>query len=161
MSDLPPPTTPISPGSSTSSTSSGDDRFVVAPPSVPTAELLFRFRRLVIAMVIAAVVLAVLPVPAVVPVILLLVVPVFVLVVAISTNDQRRRQFVWRHTRKIWEFRHDADQVAEADERAREPVSSGLRRAWLLLGLFVAVFAIGLVLAGLAAGAGEAIYGSG
>lgn len=155
MSDLPPP------ASSNSPTPSGDDRFAVAPPTVPTAELLFRFQRLVLAMVIAAVVLAVLPVPAVVPVVLLLVVPVFVLVVAISTNDQRRRQFVWRHTRRIWEFRHDADDLADAVEWAREPVSSGLRRAWLLLGLFVTVFAIGLVLAGLAAGAAEAIYGSG
>ncbi len=153
MSDLPPPT------SSTSPTPAGDDRFAVAPAIVPTAELLFRFRRLVTLMVVAAVVLAVLPVPAVVPVILLLVVPVFVLVVAISTNDLRRKQFVWRHTRKIWEFRHDATFLAEAGERAREPVSSGLRRAWLLLGLFVAVFAIGLVLAGLSAGASDAIYG--
>lgn len=126
---------------------------------VPTAELLFRFRRLVTVMAITAVVLAVLPVPAVVPVVVLLVVPVFVLVVAISTNDLRRRQFVWRHTHKIWEFRHDPDDLAEAGERAREPVARGLRRAWLLLGLFVAVFLIGLVLAGLAAGAGEAIYG--
>ena len=89
----------------------------------------------------------------------LLALPVFVLVVAISANDLRRKQFVWRHTRKIWEFRHDADYLTEAGDRAREPVSSGLRRAWLLLGLFVAVFLIGLVLAGLSAGAGEAIYG--
>ncbi len=146
MSDLPPPNQP-------------DDRFAVAPAIVPTPELLFRFRRLVTLMAIVAVVLAVLPVPAFVPVILLLAVPMFVLVVAISTNDLRRKQFVWRHTSKIWKFRHDAAYLAEAGERAREPVSSGLRRAWLLLGLFVAVFLIGLVLAGLSAGASEAIYG--
>lgn len=146
MSDLPPPNQP-------------DDRFAVVPAILPTTELLFRFRRLVTVMAIAAVVLAVLPVPAFVPVILLLAVPMFVLVVAISTNDLRRKQFVWRYTRKIWEFRHDAAYLAEAGERAREPVGSGLRRAWLLLGLFVAVFLIGLVLAGLSAGASEAIYG--
>lgn len=150
MSDLPPPASPTPPT---------DDRFAVVPPTVPTAELLFRFKRLVTLMVVAAVVLAVLPVPAFVPVIVLLALPMFVLVVAISANDLRRKQFVWRHTRKIWEFRHDADYLTEAGDRAREPVSSGLRRAWLLLGLFVAVFLIGLVLAGLSAGAGEAIYG--
>lgn len=152
MSDLPPPTP------STASTS-GADRFAVAPASVPTAELLFRCKRLVALMAVTAVVLALLPVPAFVPVVVLLGVPMFVFVVAISTNDLRRKQFVWRHTRKIWEFRHDADYLDEAGERAREPVASGLRRAWLLLGLFVAVFLIGLVFAGLSAGASEAIYG--
>ena len=158
MSDLPPPNQPSWSASASSSAYDGD-RFAVAPAIVPTAELLFRFQRLVMLMAIVAVVLAVLPVPAVVPVILLLVAPVFVLVVAISTNDLRRKQFVWRHTRKIWEFRHDAAYLAEAGERAREPVGSGLRRAWLLLALFMAVFAIGLVFAALSAGASEAIYG--
>jgi hypothetical protein len=150
VSDLPPPDSPAT---------TQDDRFAVVPPSVPTAELLFRFKRLVTVMVITAIVLAVLPVPAFVPVIVLLALPMFVLIVAISANDLRRKQFVWRHVRKIWEFRHDAAYLAEAGERAREPVASGLRRAWLLLGLFVAVFLIGLVLAGLSAGAAEAIYG--
>ena len=148
VSELPPPTPPV------------DDRFAVAPELIPTPELLFRFRRLVILMAIVSLVLAVLPVPAVVPVFLLMVLPVFVLVVAISTNKLRRTQFVVRHTSKVWEFRHDAAYLAEAGERAREPVSRGLRRAWLLLGLFVVVFLIGLVLAGLSAGISEAIYDS-
>jgi len=148
VSDLPPPT------------SSDDDRFAVAPVLLPTDELLFRFKRLVGAMVIAALVLAVLPIPAVVPVIVLLVLPVFVLIVAISTNDLRRQQFVWRHTRKIWEFRRDPAYLAEAGERAAEPVRSGLRRAWLLLGLFATVLLVGLVLAGISAGISEAIYES-
>lgn len=147
MSDLPPPEP------------RADARFAVAPTMVPTGELLDRIRRVLLLMAIVAVVLAVLPVPAFVPVILLLAVPMFVLVVAISANDFRRQHFVWRYTRKIWEYRRDPAYLAEAAERAAEPVRTGLRRAWLLLGLFAAVFLIGLVLAGLSAGASEAIYG--
>ncbi len=147
MSDLPPPEPPA------------DDRFAIAPTMVRTAELLDRIRRLLLVMVIVAIVLAVLPVPAFVPVVLLLAAPMFVLVVAISANDFRRQHFVWRYTRTIWEYRRDPAYLAEAAERAAEPVRSGLRRAWLLLGLFVAVFLVGLVLAGLSAGASEAIYG--
>jgi hypothetical protein len=49
--------------------------------------------------------------------------------------------------------------MIEAGERAREPVSAALRRAWLLLGLFVLVFLIGLLLAGLSAGLSERLYG--
>ncbi len=147
MSDLPPPAT------------TGDDRFAPAPPMIPTTELLFRIRRLLIAMALTAVVLAVLPVPAFVPVVVLLAVPMFVLVAAISHNNVQRRHFVWRYARKIWEYHRDPAYLTEAGERAREPVRLGLRRAWLLLGLFVAIFLIGLVLAGLSAGVSEAIYG--
>lgn len=146
MSDLPPPA-PVP-----------DDRFASPPTWLPTNELLFRIQRLLLAMAIVAVVLAVLPVPAFVPVILLLAVPMFVLVVAISDHNRRRSWFAWRYARKIWEFRHDEAYPADASERARDPVQSGLRRAWLLLGLFVAVFLVGLVLAGLSAGVSEAIY---
>lgn len=146
MSDLPPPAPPP------------DDRFAEAPDRVPTTELLFRFQRLVLAMVIVAAALAVLPVPGFVPVILLLAVPMFVLVAAISDHNRRRSWFAWRYTRKIWEFRHDEAYLADAAERARDPVQSGLRRAWLLLGLFVTVFLVGVVLAGLSAGVSQAIY---
>lgn len=147
MSDLPPPALP------------GDDRFAVAPTWIATSELLFRFQRLVLAMVAVAVVLAVVPVPAFVPVIVLLALPMFVLVAAIGSHNTRRSRFVWRYARKVWEFRRDPAYLADAAERSREPVQSGLRRAWLLLALFVAVFAIGLVLAGLSAGVSAAIYG--
>ena len=92
MSDLPPPAPPP------------DDRFAEAPDRVPTTELLFRFQRLVLAMVIVAVVLAVLPVPGFVPVILLLAAPMFVLVAAISDHHRRRSWFAWRYARTIWEF---------------------------------------------------------
>lgn len=148
MSALPPPAPPP------------DDRFATAPDWIPTEELLFRFWRLVLAMVVVAVVLAVLPVPAFVPVIALMAVPMIVLVAAISDHNRRRSWFVWRYASKLWRFRHDAAHLADAADRAHDPVRSGLRRAWLLLGLFVAVFLIGLVLAGLAAGVSEAIYDS-
>ena len=110
-------------------------------------------------MAVAAIVLAVLPVPTFVHVIVLMALPMFVLVVAISRHDFERRLFVYRYTRKIWEFRHVRATLIEAGEQAREPVASGLRRAWLLLGLFVAVFLIGLVVAGLSAGISEGLYG--
>ena len=145
MSDLLPPAPPP------------DDRFAEAPDRVPTAELLFRFQRLVLAMVIVAGVLAVLPVPGFVLVILLLAVPMFVLVAAISDHNRRRSWFAWRYARKSWEFRHDEAYLADAAEQVRDPVQNGLRRAWSLLGLFVAVFLVGMVLAGLSAGVSQAI----
>lgn len=146
MSDIPPP-------------SPADERFATPPTFIPTAEVLFRFKRLVGAMAIVAVVLAFVPVPAVVHVIVLLVLPVFVLIIAVQQNDFRRDLFIYRYTRKLWEHRRDRATLVEAGERAREPVSAGLRRAWLLLALFVAIFAIGLVFAGASAGISEGLYG--
>ncbi len=146
MSELPPPTPPL------------DDRFAIVPTYQPTGEVLFRFQRLVIAMVVVALVLAVLPIPSFVHVIVLLVVPVFVLISAIGYHDAKRDMFVHRYTRTLWEFRHDQVTMIESGDRATEPVDAGLRRAWLLLGLFVSVFLIGLVLAGLSAGISEALY---
>lgn len=110
-------------------------------------------------MVLAAIVLAVLPPPSFVHVLVLMVLPVFVLISAISYHDATRSMFVHRYTRSLWEFRHDRATMIEAGERAHEPVSAALRRAWLLLGLFVLVFLIGLVLAGLSAGLSERLYG--
>lgn len=138
---------------------SANDRFAASPKFLPTSELLFRFKRLVIAMTIAAVVLAILPLPAVVYVIVLMALPLLVLVVSISRHDFERNRFVYRYTRKLWEFRRDRAYLDEAGERAENPVQEGLRRAWLLLGLFVAVFAIGLVLAGLSSGVSDRLYG--
>ncbi len=146
MADLPPPAFP------------DDDRFVTPPTYQTTAELLFRFQRLILAMAIAAIVLAVLPVPAVVHVLVLMVLPVFVLISALSYHDAKRNLFIHRYTRRLWEFRHDRTSMIEAGDRAAEPVSAGLRRAWLLLGMFVGVFLIGLVLAGVSAGISEGLY---
>ena len=147
MSDLPPPTRP------------DDDRFATPPNRQPTSELLFRFQRLLLAMVVAAVLLAALPLPAVVPVLVLLVLPVFVLIPAIGYQAAKRDRFIHRYTRWLWEFRHDPAPMVEVEERAAEPVDAGLRRAWLLLGLFAGVFLIGFVLADVSAGISEALYG--
>jgi len=113
-------------------------------------------------MIALAIVLTVLPLPSFVHVLVLLVLlvlPVFVLISAIEYHDAGRSMFIRRSTRKLWEFHHDRATVFEASRRAAEPVSAGLRRAWLLLGLFAAVFLIGLVLAGLSAGVSERLYG--
>ena len=110
-------------------------------------------------MVAVGIVLAVLPVPSWVHVLVLLVLPVFVLISAISYHDAGRQMFIQRHTRNLWEFCDDQPTQVEAVERAAEPVSAGLCRAWVLLGLFVAVFLIGLVPAGLSAGVSERLYG--
>lgn len=147
MSDLPPPTAP------------DDDRFATPPRFLPTGELLFRFQRLVIVMVLVALVLAVLPVPSFVHVIVLMALPMFVLVSAISHHDAKRNRYLHRYAQKLWEFRHDRDTLIEAGNRATEPIQAGLRLAWLLLGMFVAVFLVGLVLAGLSAGVSERLYG--
>ncbi|MFW2333647.1 hypothetical protein [Ilumatobacter sp.] len=136
-----------------------DDRFAAPQRFTPPDELLARFLRLVVAMIALAIVLAVLPLPSFVHVLVLLVLPVFVLISAIEYHDAGRSMFIRRHTRKLWEFRRDRATVFEASGRAAEPISAGLRRAWLLLGLFAAVFLIGLVLAALSAGVSERLYG--
>lgn len=147
MSDPPPPVPP------------DDERFAAPQRFTPPDELLARFGRLVVAMIALAIVLAVLPLPSFVHVLVLLVLPVFVLISAIEYHDAGRSMFIRRYTQRLWEFRHDRATVFEASRRAAEPVSAGLRRAWLLLGLFAAVFLIGLVLAGLSAGVSERLYG--
>lgn len=136
-----------------------DHPFAEPPRLVPTSELLSRVERLVVAMFVAAIVLALLPVPAVVHVLVVLVLPVFALISAISYHDTKRTAFVHRYTRRLWEFRHDRTTRVDTGERAAEPVSAGLRRAWLLMGMFVVVFFTGLVLAGLSAGVSERLYG--
>lgn len=136
-----------------------DARFATPPPQISTAELLVRFRRLVSAMVVAAAVMAVLPIPPGVHVVVLLVVPVLLLVVAVTHDDRRNQRFVFRYAGVLWRYRRDRDAVIEAGEHAADVVARGMRRSWLLLGLFVAVFAIGLVLAGASAGISEAIHG--
>ena len=147
MAELPPP----DPAS--------EDRFGMPPTSPSTDELLFRFRRLLGAMVAMALLLAVAPVPSFVHVLALLVLPVFVLVSALSYHNAKRDRFVHRYTRRLGEYRHDSVALAAEGEQAAEPVDAGLRRAWLLLGLAAAVFLIGLVLAGVSAGISEALYG--
>lgn len=147
MSELPPPVPP------------DDGRFATPPRFVATDELLARVLRLVGAMVAASVVLAFLPVPSVIHVLVLLVVPVVAMISAVSYHDAKRHAFVHRHTRRLWEFRHDQATTVSAGEQAAEPVSAGLRRAWLLMALFVVVFLLGLVLAGLSAGVSERLYG--
>ena len=150
VSELPPPTVPAD---------DHDDRFVTPPTLIPTRELLFRFRRLVIAMAVAAVVMAVLPIPSAVHVIVLLAVPMFILIIAIKDHDFHHDRYLNRYIVRLWRFRHDRDLLLEAGERSRDPVQRGMRRAWLLLGLFVAVFMIGLVMAGASAGISEGLYG--
>ena len=137
----------------------GDAPLVTPPSMAPTAELLFRFRRLLVAMAVVAVVLAVLPVPSGVPVIVLLVLPVLVLAAAISWNDVRHDVFAYRYVGWLWRFRRDRQAFVAAAEEAGEPVRRGVHRAGLLLALFVAVFVVGLVLAAASAGVSEALYG--
>ena len=145
MGDLPPPSVGGPPAE--------------RPALLPTDELLARFQRLVLAMFVAAAVLALLPIPAVVHVVVLLVLPVMMSILAVSSHERHRNGILHRYARRLWDVRRDRTAIVGAADEVTEPVSAGIRRAWLLMGLFVVVFLVGLVLAGLSAGVSERLYG--
>jgi hypothetical protein len=108
-------------------------------------------------MAVAAVVMAVLPVPPGAIAIVVLGLPVFAAVVFYSAITNRKWADRFRYTGAlVRDGRLDARQRGRAKLAATR---TEFKRSMLMLGLFLAVFVAGLVLGGLAVGINEAIYG--
>jgi hypothetical protein len=129
-------------------------------PVIPSqAYIVRRFGKLVLAMAVVMVILAVLPVPRAVAPIALMGVPAVIMILAMTEVESRKSAFVGRHMGAVFEHLHDREYLTELGERAREPTRTAPLRGLLLVGLFVLVIVIGLVMSAFANGVRAGIYG--